>query len=250
MTAFKGRKILVTGAAQGIGLAIAEEFSRRGATLVIADMNRDNAEREAGRLADEHGVPAHAVIADVSTASGAKAMVDRAAQAMDGLDALVNNAGILHTQTIEETTEAAWDKVMAVNLKGVFFACQAALPHFRKASSPRIVNIASMAGRNGGLKTGLAYSASKGGVIALSRGLARQLAAEGVNVNVVCPGTTDSAIIRAWPKETIAALEATIPAGRLGQPDEIASVVCFLASKEASFVTGATLDVNGGQFIG
>ena len=177
-------------------------------------------------------------------------MVAEATGFLGGLDVLVNNAGILHTQTIEETTEDAWDRVMAINLKGVFFACQAALPHLRLSSSARIINMASMAGRNGGLKTGLAYSASKGGVIALSRGMARQLAGEGIAVNAVCPGTTDSEIIRAWPEETITALKQSIPVGRLGKPADIAAVVCFLASEEAGFITGASIDVNGGMFIG
>lgn len=245
-----GKKALVTGAAQGIGLAIAEELIRRGAVVAIADIMEDKAVRQSQRLSRESGRTVHAFGADASTRDGARDMVDNATARMGGLDVLVNNAGILHIESIEETTEEAWDTVMAVNLKGVFFACQAALPHLRRSASPRIINMASMAGRNGGLKTGLAYSASKGGVIAMTRGMARQLAAEGITVNAVCPGTTESEIIRAWSQETIETLKASIPIGRLGRPVDIAAAVCFLATEAAGFVTGVALDVNGGMFIG
>ena len=245
-----GKKALVTGAARGIGLAIAREFVQAGAVVSLADISETEAAEQARLLTEAGGRVAHSFHADIATASGAGAMVAAAANAMDGLDILVNNAGILHTQDIEETTEDAWDRVMAVNLKGVFFACQAAVPHLRRSASPRIVNMASMAGRNGGLKTGLAYSASKGGVIAMTRGMARQLAADGITVNAVCPGTTDSDIIRAWPQETIDALRSSIPAGRLGRPEDVAAAVRFLASPQAGFITGVALDVNGGMFIG
>lgn len=245
-----GKKALVTGAAQGIGLAIAEELTRQGATVAIADLAEERAVGESQCLARECGRDCHAFRADASTRDGARDMIDCAVKRMDGLDILVNNAGILHTESIEETTEEAWDRVLAVNLKGVFFACQAVLPHLRRSTSPRIINMASMAGRNGGLKTGLAYSASKGGVIAMTRGMARQLAPEGITVNAVCPGTTDSEIIRAWPRETIDMLKANIPLGRLGKPADIAAAVCFLATEQAGFVTGVALDVNGSMFIG
>ena len=246
----RNRKTLITGAARGIGLAIAEEMIRQGAVVCLADIDANKAEAEALRLSRESGREAHWLAADVSSANGARGMVEEAARLLGGLDVLVNNAGILHTQSIEDTTEEAWNRVLAINLSGVFFACQAALPHLRRSPSPRIVNMASMAGRNGGLKTGLAYSASKGGVIAMSRGMARQLAGDGIAVNAVCPGTTESDIILAWPPETIEALRASVPMGRLGKPADVAAVVCFLASEAAGFVTGVALDVNGGMFIG
>lgn len=241
-----GKRALVTGSAQGIGLAIASELARQGATVVIADKAGDKAAAAALALA----TPGYAVTADVATRSGCMAMVKEAAALAGGLDILVNNAGILHNASIESTTEEEWDTVMAINLKGVFFSVQAALPHLKESSQPRVVNVSSLAGRMGGYKTGLAYSASKGGVLALGMGLARQLAPFGITVNTVCPGTTESDIIRAWSPETIESLRATIPLGRLGQPADVAAAVAFLAGDAAGFITGACLDVNGGMFMG
>lgn len=241
-----GKRALVTGAAQGIGLAIAAELARQGAVVVIADRAGDKAHAAVQTLA----IPGHAVTADVSTRDGCLAMAKEAATLAGGLDILVNNAGILHNASIENTTEEEWDRVMAINLKGVFFSVQAALPHLKESAQPRVVNVSSLAGRMGGYKTGLAYSASKGGVLALGMGLARQLAPLGITVNTICPGTTESDIIRAWSPETIESLRATIPLGRLGQPADIAAAVAFLASDAAGFITGACLDVNGGMFMG
>ncbi len=243
------RKAIVTGAAQGLGYAIAERLAAAGYHIALADINGPAAAQAADEMSAK-GYATVAVEADVSSRFGCADMVARAVDAMGGLDILVNNAGILHSATILSTTEEDWDRVMAVNLKGVFFSCQAALPHLAASAAPRIINISSLAGRMGGYKTGLAYSASKGGVISLTMGMARQLAPERITVNCVCPGTAETDIIKAWSEEAVNQLKDKIPLGRLGRGMDVAAAVAFFASVEAEFITGVSLDVNGGMFMG
>lgn len=244
-----GKCAIVTGAAQGLGLAIADELAGQGCAVALVDRNGDKC-AEAARALERDGKRVYAVTADVSSRAGAADMMAKSVARLGRLDILVNNAGILHNATIQDTTEEEWDRVMAVNLKGVFFACQAALPHLKNSKAPRIVNISSLAGRMGGFKTGLAYSASKGGVIAMTMGMARQLAPDGVTVNCVCPGTAETDIIKAWSDEALAALREKIPMGRLGRGCDVAAAVAFLASDGAGFITGVSLDVNGGMYMG
>ncbi len=243
------RKAIVTGAAQGLGYAIAERLAAAGYQIALADINGPAAAQAADDLSAK-GYATVSIEADVSSRFGCADMVARAVDAMGGLDILVNNAGILHNATILSTTEEDWDRVMAVNLKGVFFSCQAALPHLAASAAPRIINISSLAGRMGGYKTGLAYSASKGGVISLTMGMARQLAPERITVNCVCPGTAETDIIKAWSEEAVNQLKDKIPLGRLGRGMDVAAAVAFFASVEAEFITGVSLDVNGGMFMG
>jgi 3-oxoacyl-[acyl-carrier protein] reductase len=149
-----------------------------------------------------------------------------------------------------DITEAEWDRVLAINLKGAFLCCQAALPYLRKSGRwGRIVNIASVAGQMGGVAVGAHYVASKAGLIGLSKSMARLLAADGVTVNCLAPGTAATDLVADWSEETQGRLRAQIPLGRFAQPQEIAEAVCFLASDQAGFITGATLDVNGGLYL-
>jgi 3-oxoacyl-[acyl-carrier protein] reductase len=167
-----------------------------------------------------------------------------------GLDILVNNAGICPLTPFAEIREEEWDRVMAVNLKGAFLFCQAALPHLKRSGGGgRIVNIASVAGQMGGVLVGAHYAASKAGVIALTKSLARLLAPAGVTVNCIAPATTESDLIAAWPESQRAQVRGQIPLARFATPQEIAEAVCFLAGDSASFITGATLDVNGGLYL-
>jgi 3-oxoacyl-[acyl-carrier protein] reductase len=166
------------------------------------------------------------------------------------VDVLVNNAGILHTTAIAAITEAEWDRILAVNLKGAFFLSQQVLPHMQARGWGRIVNVASVAGRMGGYGSGLAYSASKAGLIGLTMGMARHVAEFGITVNAVAPGTTRSPIVAQFSSEQLEALRQRIPVRRLGEPKDTAAVVGFLASDEAGFITGAVVDVNGGMFMG
>ncbi len=244
-----GKSAIVTGAAQGLGFAIASRLADEGCEVVLADVNAEKCAQAARELTAK-GKTAHPVAANVATRQGTVDMMAKAAEKLGKLDILVNNAGILHNATIKSTTEEEWDRVMAVNLKGVFFCCQSALPWLEKSPAPRIVNISSLAGRMGGYKTGLAYSASKGGVIALTMGMARQLAPDRITVNCVCPGTAETDIIKAWSPEAINQLKDKIPLGRLGQGMDVAAAVAFLASDGAGFITGVSLDVNGGMHMG
>ena len=244
-----GKRAIITGAAQGIGLGIAARLAREGAKVALCDINGPKALEEAEKLKAE-GLNAIAVAADVAKLGDIRKMVLEAVECFGGLDILVNNAGILDSSPILEMTEETWDRVMAVNLKSVFFASQAAIPHLKESSSPRIVNMSSLAGRMGGYATGLSYSASKGGILSLTMGMARQLAPFGITVNALCPGTTESEIIRQWSAEQIDGLKARIPLGRLGSISDMAAAVAFLTGEEAGFITGLFLDVNGGMYMG
>ena len=165
------------------------------------------------------------------------------------IDILVNNAGICPTTPVEEIPEAEWDKVLEINLKAPFFLCQAVIPAMKEQRYGKIINIASIAGEMGALVAGCHYSASKGGMLTLTKVLARLLGPWGINVNSVAPGTIDSVMTADWSPEQRKMLTDRIPLGRLGQPIDIAQAVAFLASDESSFITGATIDVNGGALM-
>ncbi len=245
----KTKAAIVTGSAQGIGFAIAEALASQGASVGIFDINEEKA-KEAAKALEEKGYQAISGVVDVSKVDSLKEMIEKTVEAFGYLDILVNNAGIQISTPIPEVTEAEWDKVLAINLKSVFFAAQQALPYLKQRPNPRIINISSLAGRMGGYETGMSYTASKGGVISLTYGLARQFAPYGITVNAVCPGTTRTPIIDQWSEDQIANLVAKIPLGKLGEPRNIGSAVAYLASDEAEFITGLLMDVNGGMYFG
>ncbi|MBN1671960.1 MAG: 3-oxoacyl-ACP reductase FabG [Kiritimatiellae bacterium] len=240
---------IVTGAGQGIGRAIAFALAKDGVVPVVADLNSDTAHAVAAKLAAA-GVDALGIAVDVSDVAAVDRMVQRVADKYGTVHILVNNAGILHATPIEDIREEEWDQIMAVNLKSVFFCSQKVLPHMKRNGKGRIINISSLAGRMGGYKNGLAYSASKAGIIGLTMGFARRVAMHGITVNAVAPGTTESDIIRPFSDDKIAELRSRVPLGRLGKPEDIAELVRFLASDAAGFITGAVIDVNGGMFMG
>jgi 3-oxoacyl-[acyl-carrier protein] reductase len=246
MDELAGHIAFVTGAARGIGLAVAEALAGRGAGVAMLDVDIT----KLAPAAQSIGERALAIEADVSRPDEVQRAIRQTVEHFGGLNILVNNAGICPMSDFADITEAEWDRVLAINLKGAFLCCQAALPYLRRSGRQgRIVNIASVAGEMGGVAVGAHYVASKAGLIGLSKSMARLLAADGVTVNCLAPGTADTDLIADWSEETKGRLRAQIPLGRFAQPEEIAEAVCFLVSDQAAFITGATLDVNGGLYL-
>ena len=246
---FRGKTAIITGAAKGIGRGCAEILAAHGAKVVLADMNMEMALETEAALR-EKGWEARAVQVNVKSVADIEQMVAFADKTFGSPDILINNAGIFHDTPIEEITEQEWDNIVAINLKSVFFATQKVLPYMKEKRYGKIVNLSSLAGRNGGFANGLGYSATKAGIVGLTRGFAARLAQYGINVNVVAPGSTDTGILNGLAPEEIKGLVAKIPLGRFGRTEEIASVIAFLCSDEASFMTGAVVDVNGGMYFG
>ena len=241
-----GRTAFVTGAARGIGLAISRGFAQQGIQVAMIDVDLAGLQESARSV----GSSALAVQADVSRPDDVQRAVDHTVEHFGGLAILVNNAGICPMSGFADITEAEWDRVLAINLKGAFLCCQAALPHLRRSGTQgRIVNMASVAGEMGGVATGAHYAASKAGLIGLSKSVAQLLAPDGVTVNCLAPGATATDLTAAWSEADLARVQDKVPLGRLAQPDEIAQVVCFLVSGKASYITGATLDINGGLYL-
>ncbi len=232
-----GKRALVTGAGSGIGAAVARSLHTEGADVVLADAAVEGARLLAGELGDR----AYAVELDVRDEQGVS-------EATDELDVLVNVAGIGSTTNAPGTPVEVWDDVFAVNARGTFLCCKHAIPGMARRGGGSIVNIASVAGLVG-LRNRAAYCASKGAVIAFTRALAVDHVAEGIRVNAVCPGTVDSPWVRRLVDdagESLEALRARQPMGRLGTPEEVAEAVLYLASDAASFVTGSALVIDGG----
>ena len=240
-----GRVALVTGAASGIGRATAIALANAGADLALLDID-DAALADTATKVESIGRRALPIRCDVSRASQAQAAIAHAVETLGRLDILVNNAGIVYVGTVAEMTEEDWDRVIAVNLKSVFLCCRAVIPIMRRERIGRIVNVSSIGARSGGIITGANYAASKGGVWSFTKALARELAPDGITVNCVMPGVTDTPMTRGHDRTSMATIERSVPVGRLGRPEDVAAAILFLVSEEASYVTGATLDVNGG----
>ncbi|MGE5509364.1 MAG: SDR family NAD(P)-dependent oxidoreductase [Chitinophagales bacterium] len=245
---FAGRVALVTGAARGIGFEITGRLAAAGCRVILVDVNRQGVE-QAAAVWRERGWQADGLAADLGQVEEIRALIERVRHDFGRLDILVNNAGICPNTPPLEITPEEWDKVLTVNLKSVFFMCQATAPLMIAQGYGRIINISSIAGKMGALVAGCHYTASKAGVLGVTKVFARHLAASGVTVNAVAPGTIDTAMTADWSSEQRAMLTARIPVGRLGVPADIAQAVLFLAAEESGFITGATLDVNGGALM-
>jgi 3-oxoacyl-[acyl-carrier protein] reductase len=249
MLTLNHRTAIVTGGSRGIGLAISQAFAKGGMNVGILSVKAESAKEAARHLADL-GFPCEGIACDVSNAKSVRSAIKKVVSRFGGIDVIVNCAGILDVSSIPEMSSQHWDSVMAVNVKGVFLVVQQALPYLKKSRAPRVVNISSNAGRMGGYENGLAYTASKGGIIALTYGLARRLAPIGITVNCIAPGTITTDMAKAYDKGTRTRLLKRFPLGRFGKPEEVAAAACYFASEESGFTTGAVLDVNGGMFMG
>jgi 3-oxoacyl-[acyl-carrier protein] reductase len=243
-----GRAAIVTGAGRGLGEAIAIELAGRGARVLLADIDGDAAELAAAAIRDSGGAAESAAL-DVADWAAVHQLVSDFTSRAERLDILVNNAARSVARSFWEIDPDEWDDVMAVNLRGVVAGCRAAGAIMREAKWGRIVNLASLAGQQGGINGGAHYAASKAGIVVLTKIVAAELAGSGVTVNAVAPAAIEGPIMDAMPAERQEAIAASIPVGRAGHPDEVAATVAFLASERAAFITGTTIDVNGGLFM-
>jgi 3-oxoacyl-[acyl-carrier protein] reductase len=246
MADLRGRVAIVTGASRGIGRAVARALAARGA-LVVAAARQGHAEPVVAEIAAAGG-RAEAASVDVTDRASVQRMVAAVVERHGRVDVLVNNAGIARDELLVRMKPEAWDAVLATNLTAAFTCTQAVLKPMIRQRSGRIVCIGSVVGQMG--NAGQAnYAASKAGLIGFARAVAREVASRGITVNVVAPGFIDTDMTRALPEATRAAWAAQIPVGRLGTAEEVAAAVCFLASEEASYITGQVLAVNGGLYM-
>ena len=244
MVDFSGQVVFVTGASRGIGRAIALVFARAGSRVALASRS---AERLAvvAREVEAAGAEALVVPTDVAVEAEVDAAVQRVVNAWGRVDVLVNNAGLIDFGPLHEIAPAAWDRVIGANLTGAYLCSRAVAPHMQRQKGGRIVNITSVSAQTGGVSGGVHYTASKGGLAAMTKTLARDLAPHGIAVNAISPGQIDAdpELLTPEQREKVTAM---IPLGRLGEPEEIAYAAVFLASPLANYITGTTLDVNGG----
>jgi|MudIll2142460700_1097286.scaffolds.fasta_scaffold173053_1 3-oxoacyl-[acyl-carrier protein] reductase len=244
---FAGRVVLVTGAARGIGRAIAAAFAGEKASVVLNDVGpQDRLQAVAGELSAATACRVIVIAADVKRYDEVQEMVRHVGREFGRLDVLVNNAGIIRRGSIETVTEQDWDDVIGVNLKGAFNCCKAAADIMIRQRYGKMINVSSVAAKTGDITSAPGYGPSKAGMDALTKTLARQLAHYGINVNGVAPHAIETDMSAEWPPEKRKAIIEAIPLKRLGKPEDVAEAVLFLASEKAAFITGEILDVNGG----
>ncbi len=250
MAKFDGKTIIVTGGGGGIGGAACQRLARDGAKVAVFDMNLETAEKVVDAIKTAGGTAA-AFKCDITDRAQVDGAVAATIAQLGPIDVLVNNAGWDVFKPFTKTVPAEWDRLIAINLTGALHMHHAVLPGMVERKTGRIVNVASDAAR-GGSSGEAVYSACKGGLVALSKTLAREHARQGITVNVVCPGPTDTALLAGVaegardPAKLIEAFRSAIPLGRLGQPEDLASAIAFFASDDASFITGQVISVSGG----
>jgi 3-oxoacyl-[acyl-carrier protein] reductase len=236
----KDKVAIITGAAKGIGFSTAQRFAQEGAIVILADMNQESVKAAAAQIPN-----AQAYAMNVTDRASIQAVVDQVMQKHGRIDILINNAGITQDARLVKMTEAQFDAVIDVNLKGVFNCTQLIVPHMLEAGSGSIVNASSVVGIYGNFGQ-TNYSATKFGVIGFTKTWARELGPKGIRVNAICPGFIATEMVKAMPENILQDIERRSWLGRLGTPEEIANAYLFLASNEASFINGVALEVSGG----
>ncbi len=247
---FQDKVAIVTGGASGIGAATARGLSREGAKVVVADWNSENLQKMEAEMKQE-GRPFLCLEIDVSSEKDVQKLVAQTVSGFGGIDFLVNNAGISpkhkgRKQNLWEMSIEEWDRVMAVNIRGVFLCCHFAVPRMIERGGGAIVSLSSQAAKAGSAITGSHYVISKAGVVGLTKILAREVAQYKIRVNAVAPGRIDTPMIWDVPAEVNEQFRKNIPLGRLGKAEEVADPILFLLSEAASFITGVVIDINGG----
>jgi len=246
-----GRTAIITGAAQGIGFHCAKMMCLNGMKTALVDISGEKLQKAVNELrSQEKAEETAAFVCDVSDERAIEKTVQEIAAHFGQIDVIVNSAGILSAEKIPDIERESWDRILDVNLSGPFFMVQKALPYLKKSRHARVINISSVAGRMGGMENSMSYAASKGGLCAITRGMARHLGPFRITVNAVCPGPTRTPIMDAYSEEQMRNLESKNFLGRIGECDDIAAGICYLASEEAGYVTGAMLDINGGFWVG
>jgi 3-oxoacyl-[acyl-carrier protein] reductase len=244
----KDRVAIITGGARGIGKAIGTAFLREGAKVCLVDVDKGMLETTQNEIR-KNREEILALTCDITKSTYVRAVMNQVQKTWGRIDILVNNAGIIRRGTIETVTEEDWDRVIEVNLKGTFNCCKVVAGIMRQQGYGKIVNVSSIAGKMGDITSAPGYGPSKAGVDALTKTLARQLAPYGINVNAVSPHAIETEMSAQWSEERRKEIIASIPLGRLGKPEDVAEAVLFLASDDASFITGEILDVNGGALM-
>lgn len=240
-----GKVALVTGAARGLGAATAKVLATQGARVAMADIDYEGARA----VAEEIGEAAKAYAADVSIVEKCRELARTVAGEFGRLDVLVNNAAICPQLPFSESTEEDWEKLFGTNAKSQFFLAQAVCPIMKTQGGGRIINIASTGARTGSFSNASIYCGTKGAIAMFTKSIAREVAADNILVNCIAPGCLDTQLMWILPKDKLDSLRQQIPLKRLGQPEEVAVVIAFLASDECSYATGATFDINGGWLM-